>query len=167
MIYVKYLKYVVVHKFWVGIACFKAGILWRGIKHDFSKFLPSEYLPYARYFGGHIKKGRDKTGYYKPTETGDPAFEIAWLKHQNRNDHHWHYWVSPSEDGEKIYEMPDAAVLEMLCDWWGAGKAQKASTTTKEWWDINKDKMRFHPNTLDRINNLLEIHQMFNEKRSE
>jgi hypothetical protein len=51
-IYWKYFKYVVKHKWYVFVACCKQGIIWRGIIHDMSKFLPSEFIPYARFFHG-------------------------------------------------------------------------------------------------------------------
>jgi len=166
MIYIKYLKYVVVHKFWVGYACFKAGLFWRGIKHDLSKFLPSEYIPYARFFNGKINRNRDKTGYYKPTDTGDLAFDFAWLKHQKRSDHHWQWWILPEDEGGlKILEMSEPAVVEMLCDWWGAGKAQKATSTTKEWFEINSHKMQLHPETKKLIEIYLDAPMFKNPRK--
>lgn len=38
------------HKYWVGYYCFKAGIPWRGIKHDMSKFSPVEFWESVKYF---------------------------------------------------------------------------------------------------------------------
>jgi hypothetical protein len=88
----EYLKYVVRHRWFVMLACFQHGLIWRGLVHDLSKFLPSEWFPYARFFyepNGTKKTRRDKSGYYKPTDTGDSAFDFAWLLHQKRNRHHW------------------------------------------------------------------------------
>ena len=48
--YTKYLNYVLRHKWYVMIECFKRGQYWRGIMHDMSKFRPSEFIPYAIYF---------------------------------------------------------------------------------------------------------------------
>ena len=50
--YYKYLQYVIKHKYYVMIECFKVGLYWRGLVHDMSKFRPSEFIPYARYFYG-------------------------------------------------------------------------------------------------------------------
>ena len=159
------MKYVLVHKFWVTVGCFRVGLFWRGLKHDSSKLLPSEFMPYANFFGEKINRARDKTGYYKPTETGDAAFELAWLKHQNRNDHHWQYWVCPTEDGEKLYEMPDKAILEMLCDWYGAGRAQGTESSVLDWWKANQDKMRFAPGTKYMVQYYLLRHKLFKKNR--
>ena len=71
--YFKYFHYIIRHKWFVFLECYKEGIIWRGITHDLSKFLPSEFFPYANHFYGEknsdIKKGRDESGYYKPTDT--------------------------------------------------------------------------------------------------
>ncbi len=81
------------------IECFRAGLYWRGIIHDMSKFLPSEFFPYANHFYGGIQTGRNGTGYYKPTNTGDAQFDWAWLLHQKRNSHHWQFYLLPEDEG--------------------------------------------------------------------
>lgn len=139
--YLKYLSYVLRHKFFVFVEACKLGIPWRGFIHDFSKFRPSEFIPYARFFCGNIKRHRTKTGYYKPADTGDAAFEFAWLLHQKRNKHHWQWWVLPKDGGGfKILEIPLKYRKEMLADWRGAGKAQ-GTPNTLAWYTENKDKM--------------------------
>lgn len=94
--HLKYLKYVLRHKWFVFLACLDYGLIWRGIKHDWHKFLPSEWFPYVNFFYGKTGKPiqrRDSTGYYKPTDTGDAQFDFAWFLHQKRADHHWQWWV--------------------------------------------------------------------------
>ena len=158
MKYLKYLHYIVRHKWYVMYECFKKGLIWRGLLHDLSKFYPSEFVPYANYFYGNksdIKKGRNSTGYYKPTDTGDVAFDFAWLLHQKRNRHHWQWWILPEDNGGvKILEMQEVYRTEMLCDWIGAGKAQGHFSPeddylqeTRNWWNANNHKMQLHPNT--------------------
>lgn len=152
MKYIKYLGYVVRHKWFVLCECFKQGLYWQGIVHDLSKFLPNEFLPYANHFYGKgkrgIKEGRDKTGYYKPTDTGDKDFDFAWLLHQKRNRHHWQWWLLPEDEGGiKLLEMPEKYLREMICDWKGAARAQKVGTEVnnylvKEWYKKNKGKMQ-------------------------
>lgn len=91
--YIIYLWYIMRHKWFVLCACISHGIPLRGLMHDFSKLRPSEFIPYARYFynpdGSKREHKRDKTGYYKPTDTGDANFDFAWFLHQKRNRHHW------------------------------------------------------------------------------
>ena len=144
--YINYTKYLLKHKFYVTIECFKICLFWRGLKHDISKFLPSEFIPYARFFYGPGKKERDKirdkTGYYKPHDTGDVKFDYAWLNHIRRNDHHWQFFIMPKDanvGGFKAYEMPINAIFEMMCDWIGASKAQGAGKVS-EWWKANNHK---------------------------
>ncbi|HUU97269.1 MAG TPA: DUF5662 family protein [Phycisphaerae bacterium] len=146
-----YLWYVLRHKWFVGVECFRRGMIWRGIKHDWSKFLPSEWFPYARHFynrDGSKIGVRDKTGYYKPTDTGDAAFDFAWLLHQKRNRHHWQWWCLPEDvSGLKVLMMNSWDVLEMVCDWTGAALAQGHGRDVQPWYEANKTKMQMHPAT--------------------
>lgn len=147
----KYLRYVLRHKWFVFLECVKMAydmrapmLIWRGVMHDISKFLPSEFFPYSNHFYGEgksIKSGRDETGYYKPTDTGDAKFDFAWLLHQKRNSHHWQWWVLPKDNGGmKVMKMGVIDILEMVCDWKGAGRAQ-GTPDTLAWYRKNKDKM--------------------------
>ena len=161
--YSKYFSYVFRHKLYVTIECFKKGLFFRGLLHDLSKFRPSEWFPYARFFydkDGSKKTRRDKTGYYKPTDTGDDKFDFAWLLHQKRNDHHWQWWICPQEGrGYKTFAMSNKAIMEMHCDWIGAGRAQGIDNwdDVRPWYRINKDKMILHPDTRVRIEDLIKI----------
>lgn len=153
--YKKYLKYVLKHKYYVLIECYKHGILWQGIIHDLSKFRISEFFAYSNYFDKY--KPRDKSGYYKPTDTGDVNFDIAWLKHTRRNPHHWQYWVLLDDDGTyKVFEMPLNIRKEMICDWIGAGKAQN-KPDTKEWYLQNRHRMVLGKETREWVNNYFAI----------
>jgi len=143
------------HKWYVFLECRAAGIGWLGIIHDLSKFLPDEFIPYVR----HDWDGeKDDVGYCKPADTGDEAFDYAWLLHQKRNKHHWQWWVLPEDDGgTKVLEMPSKYRREMLCDWRGAGRAQGYGDNTKEWYQKNRDRMRLHPRTREWIEERLGI----------
>ena len=151
--YWKYLKYVLKHKWFVFIECCKLGIPLRGLLHDLSKFLPSEFIPYARYFYGNWMKESewygDKRNYisWERTEMGvSEAFDLAWLKHQKRNPHHWQYWLLQCDSGElKTLNMPSKYCKEMLADWRGAGKAINGKDDTKSWYLKNKDNIIIHP----------------------
>lgn len=148
--YLNYLKYVLRHKYFVYRECLNLEVpLLIAILHDWDKFLPDEFLPYARFFynpDGTKKQIRDKSGYYKPDDTGDIAFDMAWLSHARRNRHHWQYWVLATTDGEKVVDMPEVYRREMLADWRGAGKAQ-GTPDTMYWYVTNREKMRLHSDT--------------------
>lgn len=83
------LKYLIYHKWQV----FRVGLFFgvpihQLIIHDWSKFLPSEWFPYANHFFATTNRVRS----YVPKDD-DEAFNKAWLLHQRRNPHHWQYWV--------------------------------------------------------------------------
>jgi hypothetical protein len=137
---IKYLRYVLRLKYYVFIECCNFGIPFRGLLHDMSKFLPSEFMPYARYFYDQ----RD------PRILSD--FNTAWLKHQRRNAHHWQWWLLREDDGKFIpIEMPKPIVYEMLADWYGAGKALNGNThtwrNTWEWFKNNRHLIHLNPYT--------------------
>ena len=76
-----HLKTIVAHKHKVFVHCCKAGIIWRGLMHDLSKFSPSEFIPGVKYFTGDRspnEKERENIGYSK-----------AWMHHKGRNKHHF------------------------------------------------------------------------------
>ena len=127
-----YARYVLRHKWYVFIECFKLGILWRGILHDMSKLLPSEWISYTNYFYG---------------DRNDAAFDVAWLLHQKRNRHHWQWWILLEDEGSvKILPMSDSYRREMLADWYGAGRAL-GMPDIAAWYSTNKANMQLHPDT--------------------
>lgn len=102
--HLKYLSYVLRHKWYVFAECCKLGIPLQGIIHDWSKFLPSEWFPYVAYFyGGPHRSLAEFSGYEKAyfwdavrrvsKEEVGQRFDLAWLLHQKRNPHHWQFWV--------------------------------------------------------------------------
>lgn len=154
----KYGWYLNKHRFFVMMACFKRGMFWRGLVHDLSKYGSKEFLQYAYHFYKDKRPKRDSTGYYKPTDTGNLVFEMAWLHHVHNNKHHWQYFCIPVNLNEnKFYDMPDRYIKEMICDWRGAHRAQNTEGTIKDWYYKNKYKLCFSTNTRKRIEELLDI----------
>lgn len=150
--YLAYASYVLRHKWFVFVAGCQLGVPWLALLHDNSKFGPSEFGPYARFFyesDGAKKQRRNSTGYYKPTDTGDHAFDVAWHHHFRNNKHHWQFWAVPDTEvpgGIKVLEMPERYRREMLADWIGAGKAQGVPDTLG-WYLTNRDKLVLGPET--------------------
>lgn len=169
MKHLKYLKYVIRHKWFVFVACCRYGIVWRGLVHDLSKFRPSEWFPYVNYFYGTPYSNEESrqcftaTGGILPTlEDYKKAFDIAWLRHQQRNDHHWQNWILRNDDGTSvIIEMPRKCVLEMLADWEGAGRAinggPQGSAETSRWYKKNYLRIQIHPRTRAFVNDKLLV----------
>lgn len=150
--YIKYLNYILRHKWFVFLECCKLGIPCLGIIHDWSKFRPSEFIPYARHFYGEnrIKENEKEKveGYDKSKDVKDNSFNKAWLYHIHRNKHHWQFWILiQDEDEDIIVDIPIKYRKELLADWHGAGIAITGKNNTKEWYLKHKDKYQFHLNT--------------------
>jgi len=142
MKYLKYLFYIFEHKWNILIECWKVGLYWHGITHDLSKFRPSEFIPYARFFD---KKNRAKE--YKQSDESDIDFQKAWNLHQKRNKHHWNYWVSVTRKNQIIpLPMPKKYVKQMICDW--RAMSRKFGGTAQEFFKKNKNKMILHEMTI-------------------
>jgi hypothetical protein len=148
--FLTYSSYVIRHKWYVFLECCKLGIPIQGVIHDWHKLLPDEFVPYMNYFGNGIKTGRDKTGYYKPTDTGDSAFDYAWFTHVKRAKHHWQYWTTPRDaddlESVKVFEIPVKYRKEMVADWRGAGRAQ-GTPDVQKWYRANRCKLLLAPKT--------------------
>lgn len=153
--HLKYLSYVLRHKWHVFVACLRLGApLHRAILHDWSKFLPSEWFPYVHHFYGPHPIQRDATGYYHAAGVGG-SFDRAWSLHQHRNDHHWQHWVLIQDDEPpKLLEMPEPAIREMVADWVGAGRAQGTPNTLR-WYEAHQHQLLLAPRTRQRVEELL------------
>jgi hypothetical protein len=143
--HLKYLKYVLLHKWYV----YHAGMLiarlrgeyrlrlwWRLVRHDFSKFSRAEWGPYVRLFYGMSPEHEGTLRYLDANRQGSIeqfvaelrrakkyAFNVAWLHHQHVNDHHWQHWLLREDSGTLIQLLPPAYVVdEMVADWCGAGQ---------------------------------------------
>ena len=142
ILYFKYLCYIIKNKHYVLIECFKLKVPVRGVLHDIHKLLPSEFIPYAKFFYG--KQNEEDTSQLHIEQD----FDLAWLKHQHRGKHHWQYWVSIEDNGGlKAIDMPLKYKKEMLADWIGAGKAITGKNDVKTWYYANRHKMVLHPAT--------------------
>lgn len=152
--YLAYLKYILRHKWFVFRGALKVNpcsirLLYRAIMHDMSKFIPSEFIPYAKTF-----YKPDGSKQYVETD----AFNMAWNHHQKRNKHHHQYWVL-REDSGKVYalEMPDIYIQEMIADWIGAGWAIHGKWSgVFKWYKENKDKMILHEVTRHAVETYLD-----------
>lgn len=138
MIYIKYLKYVLEHKKNVFIECMIMAKeywnekYWRegnrkiakklfihAFTHDLSKFLPCEFIPYAKYFYGYDGVELEKHWSYEAINNGCSClsgrylkcknnFNKAWEHHYKNNPHHPEHWIGK--------DMPMEYVRQMVCD---------------------------------------------------
>ena len=119
MHFIKHFMTITKHRHIVMLHCFKAGIVWRGLMHDLSKYSPTEFIPGARYYQGTRSpnaKERELFGYSK-----------AWIHHKGRNRHHYEYWrdFNPATKKCEPVEMPLKFFKEMVCDRIAASKVYK------------------------------------------
>lgn len=137
------LSYIVRHKWFVFVAGRKTGAsLWRLLRHDWSKVLPSEWFAYADYF--YSSKGTRQ------------EFDRAWLRHIHRQDHHWNHWVLREDGGAvKCLSMPDEAWREMVADWMGAGRTIHGKWEAYEWYYKNANNIKLHYITRVKVENML------------
>ena len=165
----KYGKYVFRHKYYVFTECYKRGIPIRGLFHDWHKFLPVEWFPYAYYFyheNGTLFNG-DTYWHYKHHMQIEQDFTKAWLSHQKRGKHHWQYWILLKDntpfhkrlDIENALPIPDKIIKEMVSDWIGAGRAIHGNDDAMNWYQQNKDKMILHPDSRMKVELLLNKHE--------
>jgi hypothetical protein len=151
-----YLRYVVKHKLYVGLACLRYGLWWRAIKHDWQKFLPREWFPYAQSFYNEDGSRRD----WKTRDSVETnQFDDAWNHHQKSCDHHWQHFLLVTDSDEPRHRplmMPVICIREMVADWVGAGRAITGKIEVCDWYAKNKDKILLHPSNRLIVEDLLK-----------
>lgn len=164
----QYLKYVLIHKWFVLVAGYDIGAsLWRLLIHDLSKFRPNEWKAYTEYFYGgphypwsgvsmDVKTKFGLLTWHTSKEQVECRFDEAWLMHIHRNPHHWQFWLLKEDSGSlKEIEMPRSYMLEMVADWMGAGRAITGTWETREWYNNNKENILLHPETRLQVEEIL------------
>lgn len=149
----RHLKTVCRHKSVVFRECCACGLIWRGLMHDMSKFSLPEFLPSAKYFQGNRSPIE--------AEKAEKGYSAAWQHHKGHNPHHWEYWVEYDANSVVIpLKIPFPFVVEMVCDWIGAGKVYSADNWTQnaplEHYNRMRKERHFHPETEQLIVLLLE-----------
>lgn len=95
------------HRFQVFYLCCRAGIPWRGLIHDLSKYSITEFSDGIR----HYEKGSNLYDNAKKTK----GYSLSWLHHRGRNRHHYEYWYDYSAK-ETSPIIPYKYLVEMVCD---------------------------------------------------
>lgn len=149
--------YILRHKWFVFVECCHLGIPWLGIIHDWSKFLPDEWWAYARYFYGDYPSWDEVkriVPHARVREDVQHGFDVAWLKHQHRNKHHWQYWLLMNDtEPDRLLPVPDKYIREMVADWRGASRARGADV--RHWWKRHNHKVRMEEQSRARFQKLL------------
>lgn len=147
-----HLSNVLQHKWIVFCLCCKAGIPFRGIIHDLSKFSPTEFLQGVKYYGD----GRKSPIEYAKQSYG---YSKAWLHHKGRNKHHPEYWYDETAP-EPFPIIPFKYICEMVCDQLAAGKVYQGKDWTKEYqlayWKRHVEVFRLNDKLKKFITQILE-----------
>lgn len=151
----KHLRTVAKHRWVVLQQCARCGYFWQGLTHDLSKLSRAEFVSSARYFQG------DRS----PIEAEKAAqgYSAAWLHHKGRNPHHWEYWTDFDKgDGHVIAnKIPYRYVVEMVCDWIGAGMVYSQDKWTQSeplaYYDKVRKGRHFHEETELLLRFFLEV----------
>ena len=135
--------------------CRRAGSLWQGLRHDVSKYSPTEFIPGVKYYVG--------TRSPNELERADKGYSAAWLHHKGRNRHHFEYWsdYNPVERRVGPVKMPLRYVIEMVCDRMAASKIYLGDKYTDasalEYFVHGKSHRVIHPETSDLCERLLTM----------
>lgn len=143
------------HRHMVIRHCYKAGIFFQGLRHDLSKYSPSEFLPGAKFYLG------DRS----PTEAErrEYGYSAAWMHHKGRNKHHFEYWTDYNYKTRRVesMEMPLRYVKEMFCDRVAAGKIYLGDKYTNDnpidYFLNGNAKNMMHPKTAELLEEWLRM----------
>ena len=131
----------------------RIGILWQGLRHDLSKYSPSEFIQGVKYFQG-TKSPNDGA-------RAEIGYSSAWMHHKGRNRHHFEYWTdyNPATRRMTPVKMPLRFVGEMFCDRVAASKIYMKDKYTDasplEYFERGRAVRDIHPATSDLIEHFL------------
>ncbi len=144
------------HRNLVILHCLKAGILWRGLMHDLSKYSPTEFLAGIKHYTDGTRSPNEK-------ERELLGYSPAWMHHKGRNRHHFEYWndYNPNEKKVMPVPMPMPFFKELICDRVAASKIYQGKNYTNQHplnYYLKGDANRFiAPQTSDLIIKTLTI----------
>lgn len=132
---IKHFCLITKHKWFVLKLCIKAGIPWRGLVHDLSKYSPTEFWESVKYYNGKkspISICKQEKGY-----------SAAWLHHKGRNKHHVEYWTDYAIKDNPYLIIPFKYACELVCDEQAAGMVYQGKNWEQgyelEYWNRVKD----------------------------
>ena len=143
------------HRWLVRSGCFKVGLYWRGLTHDLSKYMPTEFWVGARYFQGVRSPNA--------AEREDKGYSEAWMHHKGRNRHHYEYWTDMNRE-TKVYEsvpMPRKYLVEMVMDRIAACRTYQGKAYTDAsaliYFDKSAEKQLMHQQTRQELGHILTM----------
>ena len=144
LVWLKLIKRILTHKYYVAKYCFQIGLYWQGITHDLSKFSFTEFSRAIKYWDDNISS--------LANERKILGYSQTFLHHRGRNPHHYEYWIHSLDDGGVPARMPKKYVLELICDYLAAAKTYGADPRKEYiWWAKQQSHMKIHKETKDYI----------------
>lgn len=144
LVWLKLIKRILTHKYYVAKYCFQIGLYWQGITHDLSKFSFTEFSRAIKYWDDKISS--------LANECKILGYSQTFLHHRGRNPHHYEYWIHSLDDGGVPARMPKKYVLELICDYLAAAKTYGADPRKEYiWWAKQQSHMKIHKETKDYI----------------
>ncbi len=153
MNWIKHFSTITKHRHRVIRHCAKAGIFWQGLRHDLSKYTPTEFLNGIRNYQGYRSPNEQ--------ERETKGYSEAWMHHKGRNRHHFEYWTDYNPKTKKVEPviMPLRFVAEMFCDRLAASKIYNKNnynnTQPLDYFLKGKDRRIIHPQTSDLLESWL------------
>lgn len=142
--HIQYVRTTIAHKWYVLRECCRLGIIWRGITHDLSKFTPAEWGPRVRAM--RSKSLLDEDGLVDLSKV-DNELALCWLRHYQKNSHHWQHWIVYLDNGTvRALNMTDADRREMLADWIAVSRRPDRMDMLP-WYKQNRECFLLHPVT--------------------
>ncbi len=155
MNWIKHFSTITKHRHQVIRHCAKAGIFWQGVRHDLSKYTPTEFLNGIRNYQGYRSPNEQ--------ERETKGYSEAWMHHKGRNRHHFEYWTDYNPKTKKVEPvmMPLRFVAEMFCDRLAASKIYNKenynNTQPLDYFLKGKDRRMIHPQTSDLLESWLVL----------
>jgi hypothetical protein len=152
---IKHFRTITKHRHKVISHCFKAGLGFRGLLHDLSKYSPAEFIPGAKYYNGKRSPN--------VTERELFGYSSAWMHHKGRNKHHFEYWTDFDIKKQQVcpVKMPLRYAAEMFCDRVAASKIYRGENYTDdyplEYYMRGIDSRTMHPETAAFLEFLLKM----------
>ena len=147
------------HKLLVMQYCFRVGLIGQGLKHDLSKYSPTEFRVGMKYYTG--------TKSPNAAEREELGYSVAWLHHKGRNRHHLEYWIDYGGPNMELcgHPMPTRYMVELCLDRIAACRVYHGDKYTDadplEYLNNSKDSKMMHPETKRQV---VEILTMLKEK---
>lgn len=135
------------HRWYVFQFSIKAGIPFRGLIHDLSKYSITEFFESVKYYTGHCS----------PIHFAklDKGYSEAWLHHKGRNKHHFEYWEDVKNNERFGAFIPYKYIVECICDKLAACKAYNKKNFNQkqplEYWNNvdKKSSIKIHPGIVE------------------